>query len=179
MTITTAHSKKGGFTLVEMLISMTIGAIALSLGLSSIVFLSRGMVGLINYADMNTASRQALEIFSRDIRMGSNVQASQIDYLAFNIQRRSGSADFVVYEYDEDAGILYREFNGNPKTALLREIEDMEMRYFTLRGDPTINPLEVKEVQFEVIMEQRALQLTNTNHIISAQFMMRNRTVSN
>ena len=179
MTITTGHSKKQGFTLVEMLISMTIGAIALSIGLGSIMFLSRGMVGLINYADMNTASRSALEVFSRDIRMGSHVQASTVDYLAFNVDKRDGSSDFVVYEYVDQEGVLYRKFNANPRTALLKEIDEMEMRYFTLRRNPTSKPLEVKEVQFEIIMEKQALQITNTNHIISAQFMMRNRTVSN
>ena len=38
---------------------------------------------------------------------------------------------------------------------------------------------DVKEVQIEGIMKKKALVLTNTNYIISARFMMRNRSVSN
>ena len=43
----------------------------------------------------------------------------------------------------------------------------------------TTATISVKEVQIEGILERTSLSVSNTNHIISARFMMRNRAVSN
>ncbi len=68
--------------------------------------------------------------------------------------------------------------------VLLFDVDDLNFIYYRL-VDPEVtgeDPIakttpEVKHVQLEARLERRVLNLTNTNYIISARFMMRNKDV--
>jgi prepilin-type N-terminal cleavage/methylation domain-containing protein len=171
------HTRKG-FSLVEVLFAMTIGTFVLGLSVGTILYLSRGMAAMINYTDMNMSSRRALELFSRDIRMGTRVFSCSATSLVFEIPGKTGAMQGIEYRFDATARTFTRIAAGEPDRILLRDIQSLDMRYNTIRRNPTVNPIEIKEVQIEVVMEMYALDLTTTNHIISAQFMMRNKAVA-
>jgi len=161
------------------MIAVVIGSLVLGSILATTMALTRGSASLLNYVDMNDDSRAMLEQFARDIRMGNDVTTSTESRLVFtSTGKNPGTTIPIIYNYVSSAGTLFRTVNG-VQSVVLNDIQQLEMRYFDLAGNPTTNALEVKEVQIEAIMRKKALSVDNTNHIITARFMMRNRTVHN
>ena len=63
----------GGMTLVEVMVSVALGAVLLAMGSSLWLFGSRSFVAMSNYADLGAKSRHALDLMSRDIRQATRV----------------------------------------------------------------------------------------------------------
>lgn len=184
MTITTGPSKAnaraaGGFTLVEMMITMGILSMIIATGLTAVTFISQSSTSLSNYTIMSTDSRHALERAARDFRMGFNVNSATSTTIDFDIYGKAGAIDNIVYTYSSSNKTLYRSENGSSNEAVLEDLQNFQFNYYNLRRESTTAPISIKEVQLEGIMRRHVLVLTNTNYIISARFMMRNRAVSN
>lgn len=181
MTTITGHfkqTKRQGFSLVEVLISTAILSIFVAIATSSIVSLSRSSTSLLNYQSMNQDSRLMLERFARDLRATIDVVQISADSLEVTTITSDGSEINVSYSYNDAAGIVYREVSGSPREIILSDVVAFDLEFFTFRGDSTTNHLETKRVQLESIMSRKALSTENTNHIISAQFVLRNHHVS-
>lgn len=162
-----------GFTLAEVLIAMTIAGFMLSASYATILALAKGTHSMANYSEMNGQTRMALEIFGRDARMASAVHTASANQLSF-----TATGDVIEYEYSPAANTFQRTVNSDPPRVLLFDVEDLHLRYYTLRHDETTRPIEVKHVQLEAKMQRRVLQFVNTNYLLSARFMMRNQDVS-
>ena len=65
------------------------------------------------------------------------------------------------------------------RTTFLYDVDELNLKYYNFRQSQTTNHREIKHVQIEGLMERRVLNLTNTNYVISARFMMRNKDVTN
>jgi prepilin-type N-terminal cleavage/methylation domain-containing protein len=63
----------GGMTLVEVMVSVALGAVLLAMGSSLWLFGSRSFVAMSNYSDLGAKSRQALDLMSREIRSATRV----------------------------------------------------------------------------------------------------------
>lgn len=173
MTISTdLPDKKRGFTLAELLVALAIMSIVLASMYPAIIQLAQGSESVVNYTEMNTLTRNALERFGRDARMARNIKLATDYRVILDVQ----GVD-VEYRYYPDVGAFYREVNGNQQ-LLLTDSEDLLFSFYDLRQNPTTDINEVKHVQLEAEMQRQVLQLFNTNYIISARFMMRNRRVS-
>lgn len=187
MTISTDHSKskrrcirdraKRGFTLTEVLVTLTLSGMVLAASTGSLLFLAKSSRGMGNYQEMNLASRFTLEEFASDARMTVDVVTATTTTVSLEVYNSLGTTTSVSYAYDAAAGTFTRTVDGVTK-VLLEDVEELELKYFTLRRDPTTTPLEVKEIQLQAVMRRNALSIANTNEIISARFMMRNRAVS-
>lgn len=179
MIITTGPSKgRSGFTLFEVLVAVFLGTIMLGSAFAVLLSLNRGSVALTHYTEMNAQSRQVMELFGRDMRMASDVSVADDQVLAVSTLNQNGDVVQVIWDFDTVQSEVVRTEDGTSR-VLLRNVDDFNLRYFTLRRDPTSHPLEVKEVQLEVLIRRPVLAATTTNHIVSARFMMRNRKVSN
>lgn len=163
----------------EALIATTLGGIVLAIATGSLLFLSKTAAGYGNYQHMNMTSRTALEAFASDARMTKDVNSATATAASFEVSNSAGSTDTVVYAFDEAAGTFTRRVNGGPVHALLEDVESLTLTYFNLKLLETTLPIEVKEVQLHAIMQRKVLRIGNTNEIISARFLMRNRAVSN
>ncbi|MBK1879940.1 PilW family protein [Pelagicoccus mobilis] len=175
-----ASNSKKGMTLVELLITMSLCGLVLAASTGSLLFLAKSTRGLGNYQEMNMASRFALEDFGSDARMTSDVNSASDSRVSIEVYNSSGSTDTIVYSYDADAGTFSRT-EGGVTRVLLEDVITLSLNYFNLSGvalDSSPNPLEVKEIQLQAEMYREVMQIGNTNEIISARFMMRNRRVS-
>ncbi|MCZ6672045.1 MAG: prepilin-type N-terminal cleavage/methylation domain-containing protein [Verrucomicrobia bacterium] len=184
MTITTDQSRnrkarRGGFTLVEMMITMGLLTMIIAIGLSAVTFISQSSTSLTNYTMMSKNSRNALEEIARDLRMGYNINSATSTKLDFNIFGKAGTTQRIVYEYTANDKTLTRKEDTFPVEIVLENLTNFQFNYFNLRREATTAPISIKEVQMEGIMKRRSLAITNTNYVISARFMMRNRAVSN
>lgn len=172
------HSnKKSGFTLVEMMISTTILTLVLSGLASSFIFTARSSVSMGNYSDMAREGSHFLETFAREVRMASDVTALSTE--AFTMVVSYAATDVTVeYAYIPADETLVRRAGGNEK-IVLRDVEALEFKFFNLVNAQTTNLMEVKSVLMDGMLEKHAGSRENSDHIISARFMMRNRQISN
>lgn len=180
----TEHSNRRGFSLVELMVSVLVLGLLMAGVLTSIVSLSQGSNSLINYVDMNNESRVALEYLGRDIRGAIDVETMTDSNVILTTTAPNDTTQRVQYLYESNADTLFRnelddDNNITQSIVLLNNVEDLEIRYYNLIGGTATIPLEVKHIQVEAIMKMTSLKVDNTNHIISAQFMMRNKSVSN
>ncbi|WP_309399671.1 prepilin-type N-terminal cleavage/methylation domain-containing protein [Cerasicoccus maritimus] len=180
MTTTTAHSKarRKGFSLAEMLIVTAVMGFFVTIATSSVVALSRSSTSLINYQTMNENSRLMLETFARDLRGATQVNSLSDTVLSIDTLTSDGTTQTVTYTYSSSAGLLYRQVGTGVRDILLDDIVAFDMNFYTFRGAETTSTIEAKRVQLEAMMERKVLTTTNTNYIISAQFVLRNHRVS-
>lgn len=172
-----AVNRKSGFTITELLVAISIGTLFLGVAMGCLNMLGRSAVSVGNYADMNASSRRALERFGTDVRMAVNVISSTDSELEFWMYDNSYSLIRVKYWYDSGGGEVYRDYGGSV-VSILKDVEIFDFEYYDLTHVSTSNALSVKEVEINASLRRSVLSLSNTNEIISARFMMRNRQVS-
>jgi len=181
------HSSRG-FTLTEMLIAMTLAALVLARTTGAIMALVKGSQSLVNYSEMNTESRFALENLGRNLRSANSVKAVANDGFRITRVRSDGTQEDLRYDYDAQARTLaLSNLTSGENRVLLHDVNSLTLNYYKLRSssgagaaaEPTSSPLEVKHVQLEAELRRDVLNLANRNYIISARFMLRNHRVSN
>ncbi|HEU6448811.1 MAG TPA: prepilin-type N-terminal cleavage/methylation domain-containing protein [Verrucomicrobiae bacterium] len=78
------HGGRSGFTLVEIMIALTVGTLLLIAFVGATISLSRHMLAVSNYNDLDNASRNTLDLMSRDIRNASQLIACTPDATGTN-----------------------------------------------------------------------------------------------
>ncbi len=171
------NSKKG-LSLIELMVAITLMSIVMTAILSSYMALTRSAMAIGNYSEMSEKSRYALELFSRDVRMTSDI--SSFDATSFTVTSLYGDADerTISYSYDALTDLLTRTEDGTAVTILDNAI-DCEFKYYNILDVETTNSLEIQKVKFTARLLKRVLYLANTYDVISAEFMIRNRKVTN
>ena len=109
-TITTRFkSRRGGFTLVEVMIGAVIGTIVLAGVLSSFLMLGRSGANVANYSMMETQSRRALEELSQDLRMANGVIWNSDQSITLTVpDNYTATSNQVTYAYDNATQELYK-----------------------------------------------------------------------
>lgn len=188
MITTTAHSegarrlsRRRGFTLVETMVAMSLGLIIGGTIFSALIFMGKSTLGIANYSNMNSESRIGLERFGRDVRSASDVLDGFSDTVfTLRIPRADGSGDdLITYEYrPDDSGSPLVRIEGNEERILMNDVDELEFRYFNLQGAPTTVRIEVKQIQLRLRMVRRAVTIDNTEQVVSARYILRNKRVS-
>ncbi len=185
---------KKGFTYIEVLMALTISSFILTASYATIMSLAKGSESMINYAEMNSQSRNALEMLGRDSRMARDVELATTTEVMLE-REINGTVYDIYYAFNDKTGTfsrtIFKDDNlSDPKSKTLAtrddaqrtylyDVEQLAFTYYNFRQNQTTNTREVKHVQIEGILERRVLNLYNTNYIISARFMMRNKDVTN
>ena len=84
-----------GFTLLELLFAITVGAIVTGAVLAFSLYSSRTLAGLGNYLDLEQQSRRTLDVLSRDVRGARAVTAITANRLTL----RSATGAIITYDY--------------------------------------------------------------------------------
>lgn len=90
--------RNAGFTLVELMVGMSLALIVMSAVLSSYLFLGRNLTRLANQQTIETQGRRAQAFFAQDARLASGVSSPTTTSLTFSIPAASGSTT-VAYTY--------------------------------------------------------------------------------
>jgi prepilin-type N-terminal cleavage/methylation domain-containing protein len=110
--------RNSGFTLVEILIGMSLSLMVLTAVLSSYLFMGRNLVRLVNQQTLETESRRALQYFSQDVRMAISLSNLTTTSVTFTIPTSTGTTT-VAYNYDSNAGQFTRTTPANTGTLLV------------------------------------------------------------
>lgn len=187
---------RGGFTLVELLISTALSGVVLVAVLGAVLMINRGGYLLNNYIEMEKQARNALETFAVDARMTESVSwTRKSDGTLVGVTllppADGGSATSVTYSYDAGAGLLTRTDNATgKKITLVSGIQSLSFtayKYSESSGLAAINPdisvtgdnllkNDTKMVQISLsAIRSRSFLADATNNVVSARYVLRNK----
>lgn len=121
-----------GWTLVELLVALATGTIVLAALVATTTFVSKSLIALGNYSDLNRASRNALDIMSRDVRNAAGL----VSYATNSITLTNLDGTQFSYTYNSSTSQLTRS-NNIGTTVLLTDCKDLY--FYTYQKNPTNN----------------------------------------
>ena len=175
-----SRRRSTGFSLVEVMISLSLVMLLTLALLSSYLFIARGDHSLTNYAVMNAQARSLLEVMGADLRSATDVTnftSSTLSLVLPSAPGATGGLD-VVWTYDAAAATLTRRVGGTSR-VYARDIESFNFAYFNLLNTATTSLVEVKQVQLSLRMVRLVALARTSEYVILALFTMRAKSTSN
>lgn len=184
------RTRTRGFTLVEVMIGSSISVMVLAGVLTAFLMMGRSGYNASNYCVMEAEARRALEHFSEDARMASNLTWNSGNSITLKVVTAAGTQD-VTYAYDSSttgatARCFYRVLGTASSAAtrfvLVRNVSEFAFRrYKVVNGvDYTAsNDLETKQIQITLrALRTGSTTVAATNAVLSARVVLRNKPVS-
>ena len=130
-----------GFTLVELLVGMSLSLLIMGAVLSSYVFLGRNFtrtLGIIskNQPTLESQGRRALAYFSQDVRMASGISGTpSASSLTLTLPSSSGTTT-VTYAYDSTGRTLTRTTASGAALVLQANLLTFAFNYYDTSANP-------------------------------------------
>jgi len=102
------------FTLFEMILALGLGSMVLAVAAAFTVYTARSFVATANYADLDAASRHAVDLMTRDIRQAKTLTSFATNQVVFT-DVTNGT---FSYTWDPGAATLTRIYNGQSSVIL-------------------------------------------------------------
>jgi hypothetical protein len=106
-------------TLMELLITTGIASIAFAAIASLSMYSARSFVAMGNYADLDQASRNALDLMAREIRQTVGLTSFSSTRIVFT----NADTRLLTYEYRPNDSVLVRRMTGEPERILLHQCD--------------------------------------------------------
>jgi prepilin-type N-terminal cleavage/methylation domain-containing protein len=184
---------RAGFTLVEMMVSLTVGSILIAMVMSAVVVQCRMSAAVGNYEVASRQGRIAMKQFECDIRQAKNLlatpdHANGYDPTRVNMEIVTGVAadgtairSTVAYYYNAATRTLYREQPaGSNRRTLINDLSDCRFSYFGRNdnqlpstGNPSPSPMELRRVLLSAVVTKSNLSQANRDRMVSASVVMR------
>jgi prepilin-type N-terminal cleavage/methylation domain-containing protein len=145
---------RAGFTLMELVLSMTIVAIAAAACLSVITLLLRATsAGAATGTSAQTAAtRDALDRITSDLRMATSITEKTSTSIAFTVPDRNGdgSSETIRYSWAGSNAPLMREYNGGSAVQVLASASAFALTYLdqTVAAPPPADVTSPEQVLF-------------------------------
>ncbi len=167
---------RGGFTLVEVLISVTLAAMLMLAALTSFLFTLRGERSLANYSEMNAKARMLLDKIGRDFRMAGDVPAGGFNSSSVLIKVPTDSSattwQDVTWSYNATAGTVTRTVGG-VGTIYATNVTSFVFTYYNTAGVAPGNDVELKQIQLSMRLLRTVQSAATSEYVTSAQFTLR------
>jgi len=120
-----------GMTLVELMVAVALGSMLAATAGSLWLFGSRSFVAMGNYASLDTTSRTALDLMSRDIRQATRVTAFRNSGNTKLLTVTNAVAGTVItYTWDERPRTLVCQKTGQPDQVYLTECDRWDFELY-------------------------------------------------
>lgn len=172
--------RRGGFTLVEMMVGAALSSFILAGVLSTFLFLGRSGANLQNYSDMEAQARKGLELFAEDTR-----QASAITWNSATSVTLVVNAGSITYAYNSTTRVFTR--NGVTIISNIRA-GTFNFKAFNVAGTElplataanlTAASSSTKQLQISLKASRTSRTVaTATNTVLSARYILRNKVVT-
>ena len=199
-TLFKVSGKKSAFTLLEVMVATTLFGIVIASIISTFIIFAKGSESLAQYVEMSMDSRRSLETCARDIRSGEEIHYATTNAIVLQYPDNTFyDGSILKYEYDDSSKFYTRYVYDKSATVdssdgsiagtvlseirLLEGVEEFAFNFYDPLGkllDPDSESLllSIKSIQIDAKMQRAVTQTTATDYIISARFLMRNRTVT-
>jgi Tfp pilus assembly protein PilW len=125
------------FTLVELLIGMTLAMIVMAAVLSCYTFIGRSLFRLVNQQTLITQSQRAFAYLSQDVRLASGISGTpSASSLVLILPTSTNSTTTVTYTYSSAAGTLTRTPASGVALKLLTSLTSCSFNYYDVSGNP-------------------------------------------
>jgi len=119
------HRPRAGLTLLEMMVALALASITFATVVSFANFTARSFVATGNYADLDRASRNALDILTRDIREARDLTGFTTNKLTLTANDMSTH----IFEYNPSAATLTRKGEGT-SVVLLEQCDFLKVAIY-------------------------------------------------
>lgn len=178
--------------MIELLIAIALSSMVLVAVMSLTLFGARSSYGLANYSELDTKSRYALDLLSREIRSATAVIAIQTNYPSCSITLTNASQGATIrVAYDSGAGTVMLAKTGQPTVTALTGCDGWNFSLY--QRTPQITPTNVlfypatngtgaldlsacKLIRLSWKCSRKILaQKVNTESVQAAQIVLRNK----
>jgi len=132
-----------GFTLVELMIAMSLSAVVFAAILSAYVFIGRNLTRLVNLQQQEGQCRRILNTLAKDVGMAMRVTTASDTQLTLTVPTGASTTN-VVYNYNN--GTLTRT-DAAGSTTLLTGVITLDFNYYNRAGTASTSPLSIKQVE--------------------------------
>jgi prepilin-type N-terminal cleavage/methylation domain-containing protein len=132
----------GGFSLVELLIGMSLALVVMTAVLSSYIFIGRSLVRLANQQTLSTRAQRAISLFARDVRNAGGISGTPTSSsLVLVLPTNTGSTTNVTWAYNSLTGTLTRTPASGSTLTLLPYLTTSSagFSYYDASGNPFSN----------------------------------------
>jgi prepilin-type N-terminal cleavage/methylation domain-containing protein len=184
ITTTPVHEprrRRRGFTLVEVMIGATLGAIVLAGVLSTYVMLGRSGALAYAYNGMSIDARRALEGFAQDVRMASAVAWNNANSITLTVpDNYTADGNQVTYARDAATGSFYRRpgdaTSSAGATVLARNVTSATFSRFDRLDAAATTNAGTKRIELALRMQSGGIgSRAATDNALSASFILRNK----
>ncbi|HEV2392105.1 MAG TPA: prepilin-type N-terminal cleavage/methylation domain-containing protein [Verrucomicrobiae bacterium] len=179
------------FTLVEILVATTLGMLVLAVVAMLSLYGARSLAALVNYTDLDTKSRYALDVISREIRQAKAVIAVQTNLPVMSLTLTNTDQSAIVkLTYDSNARTLVLSKTGQPDLTALTECDNWNFSlyqeaptvtatniifYPATNNAGNLDPTLCKLINMSWKCSRQILaQKVNTESVQTAQIVLRN-----
>lgn len=174
-----------GFTLVEVMVSATLGTMILAAVLSMFLFLGRTSANIVNYAEMEAQTRSGLERFAQDTRQSSDITWNSANSITLEI-----GATTITYTHNSTTEEFSRTTGGNTEILLDGITSFIYSGYKITGASVDLSDLSTvakrqsasdvtKQVQIYIEAARQSTTATRvTNTVLSARYILRNKRVT-
>ena len=174
-----------GFTLVEVMVSATLGTMILAAVLSMFLFLGRTSANIVNYAEMEAQTRSGLERFAQDTRQSSDITWNSANSITLEI-----GATTITYTHNSTTEKFSRTTGGNTEILLDGITSFIYSGYKITGASVDLSDLSTvakrqsasdvtKQVQIYIEAARQSTTATRvTNTVLSARYILRNKRVT-
>jgi len=178
---TDPYRRRGGFTLVEVMVGSTIGSFVLVGVLSAYLMLGRSGTLAYHYNGMSNDARRALDEFAQDVRMASAITWNASDSVTLTVpDRYAANANQVTYSYSSASGTFFRRpgdaASAAGATILARNVTSTLFRRFDRLDAVASNDAATKRLELAIRMQTGGVGGgAATQNALSASFILRNK----
>ena len=167
-----ASDRSKGFTLVELLVAMSLFLVTISIATGTFIQTLRGQRMTVAIISANNNASLTMEQMAREIRTGTGFSIKDGDG---DLQFTNARGEQVVYHWDSVSKILNKSVNGGgsykPLTA--DNVRVMRAEFILFNGDPA-NPFPPRVT---VLLGVGAVGLPFTSSVINLQMTVSGRTL--
>ena len=180
-----------GFTLIELMVAVTLGSFILAGVLTTNLQLMRSGVRITQYAEMSAQIRRAIEQVGGDLESASAIKWNSVSDITLTVPTASGSTQQVTYAWTSATQSLF-QVPGTDSTVtagrvyLVRGIPafadgtaGVTFVRFDRDGNAATTDLATKRIQVIMnVVRQANTAANSTDTAVSTGFILRNKPVS-
>ena len=137
-----SRRRHSGFTLVEMLIAVGLGSIALTIIAMLSMFASRSFESLANYAELDARSRNALDRVSREMRQCTALISFQTNApVKFLMLTNADQNKTITLTWNQNDGTLVMGMTGDDPQILLKSCDRWDIALYSRA--PVLTPTNI------------------------------------
>ena len=180
---------RAGFTLVELLVGLSLSTVVLAGVLSTFLMIGRSGMNAANYSMSDSELRRAIETFSRDVRMSKAIKWNSSSSITLTVtDKYASTSNQVTYAWDSSSsGDTAKCFYAMPgsststasKTIYVRDVSNFSfLRYNRLNASASTDA-ETKRVQINLNVKRTGGTLVAANTaLVSASYTLRNKVAN-